>query len=184
MPNKTTMSTDTVQATENRSTLDKNPMQRTTLDITSMESTLGRAVSSHYGDRLVSLAVFGSIARRVHTPESDVDVLIISDDLPDGRLARVREFAFAEEVIEQEMGRELMLSPVLKTPNEASHGSPLLWDMVDYSDILYDRDDFLAKLLNRTKERLTELGARRVQRGNAWYWILKEKYTPGEVFEI
>jgi len=119
-------------------------MMRTTLDILSLVSTLVRAVSRHYGDRLVSLAVFGSIARRAHTPESDVDIFIISDDLPDGRLVRVREFAFPEEIIEREMGWELMLSSVLKTPNEALHGSPL--------------------------------------RGNAWYWILKEEYTPRRGF--
>lgn len=34
------------------------------------------------------------------------------------------------------------------------------------------------------KERLKLLGAKRVWSGDTWYWILKEDYKPGEVFEI
>jgi hypothetical protein len=27
-------------------------------------------------------------------------------------------------------------------------------------------------------------GARKVQKGDRWYWILKEDFTPGEIFEV
>jgi hypothetical protein len=38
--------------------------------------------------------------------------------------------------------------------------------------------------LEKLRKRLTELGAKRVWRGNAWYWILKPDLRPGEVFEL
>jgi hypothetical protein len=56
--------------------------------------------------------------------------------------------------------------------------------MVDDAGILYDRDGFFTAVLERLRERLARLGARRVWRGNAWFWDLKHDYTPGEVFEI
>ncbi|HWP57484.1 MAG TPA: hypothetical protein VNL14_06340, partial [Candidatus Acidoferrales bacterium] len=44
--------------------------------------------------------------------------------------------------------------------------------------LLYD------SYLQRLRERLARLGARRVWRGNAWYWDLKPDFKPGDVFEI
>ena len=63
-------------------------------------------------------------------------------------------------------------------------GSPLFLDMVDDARILLDRGDFFQRELNGLRERLARLGARRIWKGNAWYWDLKPDYTPGEVFEI
>jgi len=69
---------------------------------------------------------------------------------------------------------------VFKTPEEAEAGSPLFLDMVDDARILYDCDGFLEELLERLRQRLAELGSRRVWRGNSWYWVLKPDLAPGE----
>jgi hypothetical protein len=76
------------------------------------------------------------------------------------------------------------LSPIFKTAEELALGSPLLWDMTDDVIPLYDREGILRSTLDRVRRRLAELKARRVVRGNAWYWILKDDYIPGEIFEI
>ena len=76
------------------------------------------------------------------------------------------------------------MSPVFKTPAEIEHGSPLLFDMVEDARILTDRDGYLEAVLGRLRYRLRELGARRIWRGNAWFWDLKPDYKPGEIFEI
>jgi predicted nucleotidyltransferase len=41
-----------------------------------------------YGDRLISIAVFGSVAKDTFRPDSDIDILIIAKDLPNGRIKR------------------------------------------------------------------------------------------------
>jgi len=139
-----------------------------------------------YGTALISAAVFGSRARGVAGPESDIDLLLVAEELPQGRIPRVRQFFPVEEAlaVRSPAFRTLLLSPIFKTPTEVRRGSPLFWDMTEDVILLYDREDFLQEQLAGVKRRLEALKARRVFRDNAWYWILKGDYRPGEVFEL
>jgi hypothetical protein len=151
---------------------------------------LREACVAHYGDRLVSLAVFGSVGRGTPRADSDVDALIVAERLPRGRIARVTEFAAVESALAaavsqaRRSGLAPEWSPVFKTPAEVGMGSPLFLDMIDDARILVDREGFLRLALDRFSRRLALLGARRVWRGSAWYWDLKPDYRPGEVFEL
>lgn len=151
---------------------------------------LTHACHAHYGERLVSLAVFGSVGRGVPRADSDVDCLIVANDLPRGRVNRVAEFGPVETNVIASHRQAYptagapLLSPVIKTPAEVGQGSLLFLDMTDDARILFDRDGFLGGALGRFKARLDRLGARRIWRGNAWYWDLKPDYRPGDVFEL
>lgn len=145
---------------------------------------------SYYKSRLVSLVVFGSVARQTMSHDSDVDLLIIADDLPKGRMKRIEEFNYIENKLThflsslEKEGIHTCISPVIKSPQEASIGTPLFFDMVYDAIILYDKDCFFSSILERLRKRLNKLGSRRVYSGNAWYWVLKPDFKPGEVFEI
>ena len=148
------------------------------------------ALLARYGPRLVTVAVFGSVGRRTPREDSDVDLLIVARDLPSGRFARVEEFEPVEVTLDTALrevsadGAPVMVAPIFKTPAEVEHGSPLFLDMVEDARILYDAERFLAGYLERLRARLAELGARRIWRGNAWYWDLKPDLKPGEVFTL
>jgi len=43
--------------------------------------------------------IFGSVARRTPNPESDLDILVLADRLPHGRMARVKEFEPVEQAL-------------------------------------------------------------------------------------
>lgn len=143
-----------------------------------------------YGDRLVSLVVFGSVARGTYREDSDLDVLIIAERLPLGRMKRVEEFSSIEKKLEpliesmKKEGLHTFISAIFKTPEEAMQGSPLFLDLIEDAVILFDRDGFFAGILERFRKRLQELGARRIWKGDWWYWELKPDYKPGEIFEI
>lgn len=144
-------------------------------------------IKAGYGRRLVAVAVFGSVGRRTPREDSDVDLLVIARDLPDGRGARLDEFL----AVARRLGDALrsvnpdrtptLLSPVLKTPEEVAHGSPLFHDMTEDARILYDPEGFLAAYLERLRERLREIGARRVPWGGGWYWDLTGHADAGTI---
>lgn len=147
-------------------------------------------IRTFYGDRLVSVVVFGSVARGNYREDSDIDVLIIAEKFPLGRMKRVEEFSPIEEKLKpliESMEREGLhtdISAIFKTPEEAKQGSPLFLDFVEDAMILFDQDQFFAEILDRLRKRLQELGARRIWRGEWWYWELKPDYKPGEIFEL
>lgn len=151
---------------------------------------LDKAVKEVYGSRLVTLAVFGSMGRNTPCPDSDIDLLIIADDLPHGRIKRVREFDLVEEKLQPLLDRmwqegiRTSLSPIIKEPNDVLKGSLIFLDMLDDARILYDRNSFFQNYLDDLRKRLDKLGAKKVYRGGAWYWGLKEDYKIGEEFEI
>ncbi|QJA06247.1 nucleotidyltransferase domain-containing protein [Thermosulfurimonas marina] len=143
-----------------------------------------------YGPRLVSVAVFGSVARGTFRPDSDIDLLVVARALPRGRRRRVEEFiSGVEEPLERiwaERGQPYLpeITPLIKTPEEVRLGSPVFLDMTEEALILYDPEGFLQEYLEDLRRKLKALGARRVFSGGGWYWILKPDYRPGEVIEL
>ena len=73
---------------------------------------------------------------------------------------------------------------MIRTREEAEGFSILYLDMTMHVRILVDRDDFLRRRLDRMRSELDRLGAERRTLGDRWYWVLKQDYRPGEVFEI
>ena len=151
---------------------------------------LTRACRQHYGDRLLSVAVYGSVGRGLPRPDSDVDLLIVAQGLADRHSLRLRDFRAVEDRLRPSLdaartaGLQPELSPVLMTPTELERGSMLLLDMTEDACILFDPQDCLAAALDRLRRRLRALGSRRVWLGNAWYWDLKPDYKPGDVFDL
>lgn len=148
------------------------------------------ACQANYGDRLVSLAVFGSVARQTQRPDSDIDLLLVVEGLPDGRLARVAEFSGVEDRVEPGLaqararGVHTRLSPLFKTPAELAVGSLILLDMIEDARLLFDRKATLQRRLARLRQRLVELNARRIRKGGSYYWQLKPDLKPGEEIQL
>ncbi|NIN92467.1 MAG: nucleotidyltransferase domain-containing protein [Candidatus Aenigmarchaeota archaeon] len=155
-----------------------------------VENRLLSEIEQFYADRLISVALFGSVARETQGFDSDIDVLIIAKGLPHGRIRRIREFESVEKKVEpflKSLRKERIntyISAIIKSPEEAEKGSPLFLDMVEDSKILFDRDNFFSGLIAQLRARLKALGAKRVWKGSAWYWILKPDIKAGEVFEV
>lgn len=152
--------------------------------------SLVRETSKGYENRLVSLVLFGSVARGTAGPLSDVDFLVVADPLPRGRGARLREFEPVEQALTPDLdalraaGFRTSLAPVFKTPEEVERGSLLFLDLTIEARILVDRERFFERYLDRLRRRLAQLGSRRVPFKGGYYWILKPDIRPGEVVEI
>lgn len=77
-------------------------------------------VTEVYGERLHALAVYGSVARGTMRADSDIDLLLVAEPLPKGRLARVTEFDAVEARMKapladaKRQGVNAFLSPVFE----------------------------------------------------------------------
>ena len=151
---------------------------------------LKQACLDVYGDRLISLSVFGSVAARTMGPDSDIDILLVCEPLPRGRMARVREFETVDRICESSLeqavqqGVRTTFSPHIKTPHEVLKGSPVFLDMTDTMRVLFDREEFFVGYIETLKKRLSNLGARKVRFGGGYYWILKPDLKPGEEISL
>lgn len=145
-----------------------------------------------YTSRLRAIALFGSAARRDHSAESDVDLLLVADQIPallGHRLGEIREL------------RMDLRGPSLRPPGgpTAWHAAQLvpmtteelraepsiLLDMTEDAVILYDPSSLLSEALDRLSRKLRARGARRtVPSDGRAYWQLSPGARFGEVREL
>ena len=143
-------------------------------------------------DKLISVCLFGSIARGDEDLSSDIDILIIMKDLPEGLISRNLTIKSITETIKsspqartlRKMNQSILISPIILTPEEASKHPTIMLDIVDDGIILYDRGVFLQNILNDIKGKLRELGAQKIRTRKGWYWILKPDAKLGEEVRI
>lgn len=142
------------------------------------------------GDRLVSVALFGSVARGQAGPGSDIDLFVVLQESPSGMLSRRRLLDPVRESLTPELERfwkqgiYVDFVEVIRTRSEAGEYHPLYLDMSQEAILLYDRDRFLETLLVMVKEQLEREGAVRIVMGNFRYWDLLRSSIPEEVAEL
>lgn len=151
-------------------------------------SALSAAADAWVGrlEGLVSIVLFGSVARGQAQATSDIDVVLVAHGLPRRLADRRRPFLDAWEHARTAHG----LSPVdwnliVKTPDEARARIPLYLDIIEDGILILDRERFFETVLAGMRARMRELGSRRVPLPDgSWYWDLKPDFRFGEVVEI
>jgi predicted nucleotidyltransferase len=145
------------------------------------------------GERLVSVALFGSVARGEAKEGSDIDLLVVLEGFKGSLGDRFQVFQEIDEnLMESETYRALrkrglgtLISPIPLTKEEVEAHPPILLDILTDGILLYDKDGFLQHCLKELRRRLEALGAKKVRLPNgSWYWDLKPDYRLGEVVEI
>ena len=148
----------------------------------------------YYKDSLISIVVYGSVGRGKFTGCSDIDLLIVISSSSDSVCGRIH--LFHDNVINKaeqtEEYRELIdkklpyrIMPIVYTVERLKNHPPLMLDMTEDSVILFDSSDTFSKEIENIKERMRELGSKRVFLENgSWYWILKPDIKWGEIVKI
>ena len=135
---------------------------------------------------LVSIVLFGSVARGEARPTSDIDVLLVAEGLPRSQADRRQPFLDAWDAARTARGLPpVEWNLVVKTPADATYRSPLYLDMVEDAILILDRRRFFEEVLAGMRGRMRELGSRRVHLPDgSWYWDLKPDFRWGDVVEI
>jgi hypothetical protein len=142
------------------------------------------------GSDLLAVAVFGSVARGEAGPDSDLDLYVVTRQrvsvVFDPRLdsvRRLRETPEHQALVGE--GYHPDLSPIVHSEAELTEHPWILLDLADHGQILFDPEGVLARELDAVRQRLRELGARRIERPDGtWYWDLKPDWRPGEIVEL
>jgi predicted nucleotidyltransferase len=150
-------------------------------------------LKQHFGDKLYSICLFGSVARGCASAESDIDVLVIAEGLPDDVGMRLKETKYIYEKLKateaygslRALCKGASISDLLFTPDEINRHPPILLDIVEDGILLYDKWDYLRNVLRAIRDTLKKLGSRRIvtTRG-CYYWVLKPDIKPGEIVRI
>lgn len=143
-------------------------------------------------ENLVSVLLFGSVARGEAGEGSDIDIVVVAKNFePFGS-----RFEFFNEIErdlrtskeyrnlkEKKLGT--LISPIPLTPEEIKRTPPILLDLVTDGVILYDTDNFMKKQIEYLRNKLEEMSAKKIfLEDGRWYWDLKPNYKLGEVVEI
>lgn len=144
-----------------------------------------------YKYNLVSIVLFGSIARGKGRKESDIDLLVILSDTSDiyyDRLKplvdielKLRESAVYERYIQE--GETPCFNYLVFSEKEAEENHYVFLDMVEEAIILYDKNNYFKKRLSFIGERLSAMGSKKLSlEDGSWYWDLKPDLRIGDEF--
>lgn len=156
-------------------------------------AALTRVLLDRFGDSLLAIVLYGSVARGAAAETSDIDLLIIQREASPSYYERLEPVLEAQRAIERSEPARFMVreglfpsvSPLLLSEEEARENRYIFLDMLDEGVVLFEREGFFTSRMDALRRRLKELGGRRViLPDGSWYWDLKPDLVLGEIFEL
>jgi predicted nucleotidyltransferase len=138
------------------------------------ELRLVEAYKSYLGDELITIVIFGSRARGDYKENSDFDILIIADNLPERHLARM---GYIREPL---LNFDEKVQVLAKTPDEFdSVFPPLYLDIALDGKILVDKDGFMENRLRKIKKIIRDSSLYRIKKDDEFLWQWNSPKKPG-----
>lgn len=140
-----------------------------------------------FGNGLCIVALSGSVARKSATHASDIDILVVSRATDFRSLWREARRHWEKKYLKilKEQNMPTFLSPIFLDEAELKDNPLILLNIIDDGIILFDEGDILEQRLQLMRERLREVGAKKIYlEGDKWYWDLKPNWRPGERFSL
>ena len=148
-------------------------------------------MKDNYKEDLLSIILFGSVARGKWNKESDIDLLIIFTNKSslkntlNKRLAKIISDYERNSKISNSKGDRLFstIQDITLVLKELHTFRTIFYDIAMDGIIIFDRDKTGFQFLKKIKKRIEEKGLRRIFiKENDFYWERKVKF--GEIIEL
>lgn len=137
-----------------------------------------------YGERLLAVVLFGSIARGTAGPLSDSDWLVVlrerGSQPREDHLGCAEALAALQPMLAEARKHGINGEPQfhLRSAAEAEQGGPFFLDLCHDGRVVHDPDGWATEFLARYRQRLRDQGSVRVPWGDGWYWRLTPEVRP------
>ncbi len=152
-----------------------------------------RLLLDYFGEKLLGIVLFGSIARGDWDIDSDIDILVVVEGWDSKPMwERIRElYGIREKLRETREYRaavEAGYIPILQHyplgGREALRFHKIYLDIVLDGIVIYERGGYISGIMDSVRNKLLEYGARRISRPDGrYYWLIKD-IKAGEVFTL
>ena len=134
---------------------------------TEIISELTEILKQKFNQDLLAIVLFGSIVKGNFTATSDIDVLVVCENLiKDWRVLDKMTLELTEEI---ELKYATSIHMVLVSKDEISHSiesvSPLMLEIYEANEVIYEKDSFFTQLLNDFEKNLKNLHAIKIEKG-------------------
>ncbi len=101
---------------------------------------------------IISVAIYGSWAKRGQTEDSDLDILMISDEINPKKHKRGKEIAQIKGCLSIGLPLDILLLTTGECISNFRNHNPLFLDIAWEGIILIDKNDFLKELVKETRD--------------------------------
>jgi HEPN domain-containing protein/predicted nucleotidyltransferase len=112
-----------------------------------------------------SAAIYGSWAKGTQKEDSDIDILMISDEVNPRKQRRGREIATIKEQLSVYVPLDILLLTTKECLSNFRNHNPLFLDIACEGIVLLDEDDFLKSLIEETRAYISERKLRKLEDG-------------------
>jgi predicted nucleotidyltransferase len=114
-------------------------------------------IKTVFGDNLVSVVLFGSYAAGKRGDVSDIDMLVIADNLP---LPRKERLSIVLSITRRYLLKGKTVSLLLRSRDEIRNGfeyyNPLLLSISENNKLLYDRGKYFSALIEDIRKKVAQ----------------------------
>ena len=110
-------------------------------------------------------AIYGSWVKDTQEKDSDLDLLLVSDEIAPRRHKRGKEIAAIKEWLSLDFPLDILLLTTKECLSNFKNHNPLFLDITWEGIILLDEDNFLKFLIEETRAYISERGLRKLEDG-------------------
>lgn len=122
---------------------------------------------------IVSIAIFGSTARQESSANSDIDLLVVAEDIARKRIQRIPDMVKIERELDLESPVDILLVSKDECQSNFRNHNPLYLDIAFDAEIIYDDTGFLENLMEEIRK---YVDSHNIRRGiSSWSFPAKDR---------